>query len=153
MKKRALIACVVLAALASAVYAADLAVIVNPQNPVRSMTLAELTRIMKGKAPMWPTGHSITIVLREPDSPMMKLVAEKVMGVGAEDAKKSLSDPNRKASTPVVFTDSDEDIVKFVGSNSSAIGFVDVYSITGAVKVIKIDDKQPFDPGYVLRAH
>jgi ABC-type phosphate transport system substrate-binding protein len=153
MKKRALIAFVALAALASAVYSADLAVIVNPQNPVRSMTLAELTKILKGKSAMWPTGHNITIVLREPDSPMMKLVAEKIMGIGAEDAKKTLSDPNRKATAPVVFAGSDEDIVKFVGSNSSAIGFVDVYNITGAVKVLKIDDKQPFDPGYVLKAH
>ena len=153
MKKRALIACFVLAALATAIYAADLAVIVNPQNPVRSMTLAELTKILKGKSSMWPTGHNITVVLREPDSPMMKLVAEKVMGVGAEDAKKTLSDPNRKSSAPVVFAGSDEEIVKFVGSNSSALGFVDVYNITGAVKVIKIDDKQPFDPGYALKAH
>lgn len=153
MKKRALITCVVLAALASAVYAADLAVIVNPQNPVRSMTLAELTKILKGKSAIWPTGHNITVVLRDADSPMMKVVAEKVMGVGAEDAKKTLNDPNRKTSSPVVFAASDEDIVKFVGANSSAIGFVDVYNITGAVKVIKIDDKQPFDPGYVLKAH
>lgn len=161
MNKRVSFACVLLASLtlvvsfivASAVYAADLAVIVNPQNPVRSMTLAELTRILKGKAPVWPTGHNITIVLRDPDSPMMRLVAEKIMGVGAEDAKKSLNDPSRKSSSPVVFAGSDEDIVKFVGSNTSAIGFVDVYNITGSVKVIKIDDKQPFDPGYVLKAH
>jgi ABC-type phosphate transport system substrate-binding protein len=153
MTKRALFACVVLAALATAVYAADLAVIVNPQNPVKSITLAELTKIMKGKSVMWPTGHNITIVVREPDSAAMKLVAEKVMGVGAEDAKKSLSDPARKSAAAVVFAGSDEDIVKFVGSNSSAIGFVDVYNITGAVKVVKIDDKQPFDPGYVLKAH
>jgi len=153
MTKRVLICSLVLAALASAVYAADLAVIVNPQNPVKSMTLAELTKILKGKSPSWPTGHNITIVLRDGDSPMLKLVAEKIMGVGADDARRALSDPSRKATAPVVFATTDEDIVKFVGSNSSAIGFVDVYNITGAVKVIKIDDKQPFDPGYVLKAH
>jgi len=152
MTKRALIACFALAAVATALYAADLAVIVNPQNPVKSMTVAELAKILRGKSAIWPTGHNITIVLRDPDSPMMKLVAEKVMGTGLEDAKKALNDPNRKTSAPVVFAGSDEDIVKFVGSNASAIGFVDVYNITGAVKVIKIDDKQPFDPGYVLKA-
>jgi hypothetical protein len=31
------------------------------------------------------------------------------------------------------------------------VGVIDVYNITGGVKVIKIDDKQPFDPGYVLK--
>lgn len=153
MKKRVLMACLLLGAVASALYAADLAVIVNPQNPVRSMTQAELGKILKGKSAMWPTGHNITIVMRDPDSPAMKLVAEKLMGAAVEDAKKTLSDPNRKTSVPVVFAGSDEEIVKFVGSNASAIGFVDVYNITGSVKVIKIDDKQPFDPGYVLKAH
>jgi hypothetical protein len=28
-----------------------------------------------------------------------------------------------------------------------------VYNITSGVKVIRIDDKQPFDPGYVLKGH
>ena len=46
---------------------------------------------------------------------------------------------------------SDEEIVKAVETNPTAVGIVDVYSITGGVKVIKIDEKQPFDPGYVLK--
>jgi hypothetical protein len=48
---------------------------------------------------------------------------------------------------------SDEDIVKTVEANPTAIGIVDVYNITSGVKVIRIDDKQPFDPGYVLKGH
>ena len=38
-------------------------------------------------------------------------------------------------------------------SSPGAIGVVDVYNITSGVKVIKIDDKQPFDPGYILKGH
>jgi hypothetical protein len=30
---------------------------------------------------------------------------------------------------------------------------VDVYNISGGVKVIRIDEKQPFDPGYALKGH
>jgi hypothetical protein len=40
-----------------------------------------------------------------------------------------------------------------VQAKSAAIGVVDVYNITSGVKVVKIDDKQPFDPGYVLKGH
>jgi ABC-type phosphate transport system substrate-binding protein len=154
MKRYAWIAIGALAALmATAVYSADLAIIVNPSNPVRAMTLGELGKIVKGKSTTWPTGHGITLVLRDPGTPAMRLFVEKVMGMGGDEAKAMLNDTARKAAGPVVFADSDADIVKLVESNSSAIGVVDVYNITGGVKVIKIDDKQPFDPGYVLKAH
>jgi ABC-type phosphate transport system substrate-binding protein len=155
MRKRAwIVCCLLLATLASAaIYAADLAVIVHPGNPVRAMTLAEFAKVLKGKSATWPTGRNITVVMRDPGSPAMKFLVEKVMGVGADEAKSILTDPSRRGSAPVVFAESDEEIVKLVGANSSAIGVVDVYNITGSVKVIKIDEKQPFDPGYALKSH
>ena len=52
---------------------------------------------------------------------------------------------------PVVFAQSDEEVLKIVEGNAGAVGVIDVYNITGGVKVLKIDDKQPFDPGYVLK--
>jgi ABC-type phosphate transport system substrate-binding protein len=153
MRNRLLIVSLLLAAAASAAYATELAIVVNPANPVRSMSLVELAKILKGKSAGWPSGRSITVVLRDPASPAMKFFAEKVLGVGSEEAKAILSDPARKSTVPVVFAQSDEEIVKFVGANAAAIGVVDVYNITGSVKVIKLEDKQPFDPGYVLKGH
>jgi ABC-type phosphate transport system substrate-binding protein len=154
MRNRVLIFSLLLvAAAATAAYATDFAVIVNPSNPVRAMSLAELGKILKGKSPIWPTGHNVAIVLRDPGSPSMKFVIEKAMGVGVEEGEKLLSDTSRRASSPVTFAQSDAEIVKIVESNPSAIGVVDVYNISGGVKVIRIDDKQPFDPGYVLKGH
>jgi hypothetical protein len=41
--------------------------------------------------------------------------------------------------------------VRIVEGNPGAIGIIDVYNVTGGVKVVKIEEKQPFDPGYVLK--
>jgi ABC-type phosphate transport system substrate-binding protein len=154
MRNRVLIfGLLLVAAAATAAYATEFAVIVNPSNPVRAMSLAEFGRILKGKSPIWPTGRNVAIVLRDPGSPGMKFVIEKVMGVGVEEGEKLLSDATHRTSSPVTFAQSDAEIVKFVESNPSAIGVVDVYNISGGVKVIRIDDKQPFDPGYVLKGH
>lgn len=153
MRNRVLIVSLLLAGIVSAAYATEFAIVVNPTNPARSVSLADLAKILKGKTAAWPTGKSITVVMRDPSSPAMKFFTEKVLGVGADEAKSVLSDSARKSSSPVVFAQSDEEIVKFVGSNASAIGVVDVYNITGSVKVIKIDEKQPFDPGYILKGH
>jgi len=141
------------AALAVAVYATDFAVIVHPTNTVRAMTLVELGKIFKGKSVMWPSGRNITLVLREPNQPAMRFVIEKVMGVGLEEGKAALTDASRKSTSSVVFVPGDEDVVKAVEASPGALGIVDVYNITGGVKVIKIDDKQPFDPGYALKGH
>ena len=132
-------------------FAADFAVIVNPANPAKVMALADLGKIFKGKTSTWANGRNVTIVLREPSTASMKFIIEKVMGVDVEQGKTILSDPTRKSASQVVFLNSDEEIVKAVETNPTAVGIVDVYSITGGVKVIKIDEKQPFDPGYVLK--
>lgn len=154
MRTRALsVVCVLILTIVTVTFATDFAVIVNPANPAKAITLADLGKMFKGKTATWANGRSVTIVLREPSTPSMKFVVEKIMGVDAEQGKAMLSDPGRKTAVPVVFLNSDEEIVKAVETNPTAIGVVDVYSITGGVKVIKIDEKQPFDAGYVLKGH
>ena len=145
--------CLLLLTVVTAAFATDFAVIINPANPAKAMTLADLGKMFKGKTATWANGRNVTIVLREPTTPAMKFVIEKVMGVDSEQGKTILADPGRKAAVPVIFLNSDEEIVKAVETNPTAIGVVDVYSITGGVKVIRIDEKQPFDPGYVLKGH
>jgi hypothetical protein len=83
----------------------------------------------------------------------MKFVIEKVLGGTVDEGKAMLNDPSRKTTVPVVFAGSDEEVLKLVGGNAGAIGVIDVYNITSDVKVVKIDEKQPFDPGYVLKGH
>jgi ABC-type phosphate transport system substrate-binding protein len=147
------VVCLLVAIVVGAAYATDFAVIVNPANPARAMTLVELGKMFKGKTAAWANGRNVTIVLHNPSSPEMKFVVEKVMGVEFGAGKEVLVDPVRKGMAPVVFLDSDEEIVKAVATNSGAVGIIDVYSINGSVKVIKIDEKQPFDPGYALKGH
>jgi len=153
MRNRFLILSALLMSVAAGAFATDFAVIVHTSNPVRAMTLADLGKMFKGKSGTWPTGRSIMLVLREPSQPAMKFVIERVMGVGLEEGKAILTEGNRKSTAPVVFVPSDADVVKAVEASPGALGIVDVYNISGAVKVIKIDEKQPFDPGYVLKGH
>ena len=138
---------------ASVAFAKDFAVIVHPSNAAKAMSLADLGKILREKTTNWPNGRVITVVIRDPNSPAMKFVIEKAMGGTAEDGKAILNEESRKPAASIIFVSSDEDIVKTVEANPTAIGIVDVYNITSGVKVIRIDDKQPFDPGYVLKGH
>jgi|ERR1700761_5074008 ABC-type phosphate transport system substrate-binding protein len=153
MRNRLLTLGVALLIAASVAFGTDFAVVVNPGNPVRQMTLADLAKIFKAKTTAWPGGKNITIVMREPDTAAAKSIIEKVLGGTFEDAKAVLTEPGRKTTVPVVFAASDDEVLKVVEGNAGAIGVIDVYNITGGVKVVKIDDKQPFDPGYALKGH
>jgi len=140
-----------MAAAASVAFATEFAVIVNPANTAKAMSLADLGKILRAKTTTWPGGRVITVVIRDPNQPEMKFVVEKVLGVGIEEGKSILNEQSHKSAASVIFVASDEDVVKAVEANPTAIGIVDVYSITSRVKVVRIDDKQPFDPGYVLK--
>ena len=153
MRNRLLIFCLLILGLASVTFATDFAVVVNPANPIHELTLVELGKIFRAKTTIWGNGRNITIVLRDPDSPGMKFVIEKVFGGAFEEGRSALTDPARKSTVPVVFAASDDEVLKIVGGNAGAIGVIDVYNITSGVKVVKIDEKQPFDPGYVLKGH
>jgi ABC-type phosphate transport system substrate-binding protein len=154
MQNRLMAVCLLaaVAVAATAVYATDFAVIVHPNNQTKTMALADLGKIFRGKTAAWPNGRGITLVLRDPSSPAMKFIIEKVMGVSVDEGKAALTEASRgKSGGAIVFVTSDQDVVKAVEASSNAIGVIDVYNITSGVKVIKIDDKQPFDPGYVLK--
>lgn len=151
MRKRLTIVCLLVVAAATTVFATDFAVIVNPANPVRQMSLADLGKIFKAKTASWTSGKPITIVLRDPGSSGTRFIIEKVLGGSFDEDKALLTSSNRKSNVPVIFADSDEQILKIVESDPGAIGVIDVYNITSGVNVVKIDDKQPFDPGYVLK--
>src|ERR1700723_3097769 len=135
MRNRLLIIGVLVLSVASVAFGTDYAIVVNPANPLRALSLVELGKIFKAKTTIWPAGKGITQVLRGT----------------FEEEKAVLNDPGRKNAVPVVFAESDEEVMRIVGGNAGAVGVIDVYNITGGVKVIKIDDKQPFDPGYVLK--
>jgi ABC-type phosphate transport system substrate-binding protein len=151
MRKGLFIVCLLLVGAASVAFATDFAVVVNPSNPVREMTLLDLGKMFRAKTASWPGGKNITIVLRDPASSGGKFIIEKVLGGTVDEGKAVLNDASRKLTVPVVFADSDDEVLKIVEGNAGAIGVIDVYNITGGVKVVKIDDKQPFDPGYALK--
>ena len=50
-------------------------------------------------------------------------------------------------------SDTDEDLLRTVEATPGAVGLLDVYAINGSVKVLRIDGKLPFDPGYAFKGN
>jgi hypothetical protein len=59
----------------------------------------------------------------------------------------------RMSHPAIVVVDSDEALINQVEGTPGAVGLVDVYSITGGVKVLKLAGKLPLEPGYALHGN
>jgi hypothetical protein len=91
----------------------------------------------------------VTIILRDPSTPAMKVAAEKFFDASADKIKALI------AANPAYFVivNSDADVIRMVESLSGAIGLIDIYSITSSVNVVKVNGKLPLEPGYALHGN
>ena len=133
-------------------HARDIALVANKENGVKSVSEAELIKIAKGTLTQWPNGQPITLVLRIPASPAMKLVLDKVYEMPPPAVNDLIYTANhRRPETPAfVIVNSDEAVLKKVMARPGTIGLVNVYSITGSVRVLKVGGKFPLERGYLL---
>ena len=144
-----------LALLGASAAAKDVALISNKSNSLPAIALPDLVKVCKGQLSRWPDGKPVTIVMRRPGSAEMKLVEEKVYAVNSQDVREIIASANHSRSDrpAIILGDSDEEIIRKVQSMPGAVGLVDLYSITGAVQVIKIGGKLPLEAGYPLHGN
>jgi ABC-type phosphate transport system substrate-binding protein len=137
------------------VHAKDIALVANKAGGVDSITMVDLVKVCKGQTSRWPDGKPVTVILREPGSPDMKVLVEKVYGVSVDELRDLIATANHgRANHPaIIVVNTDEDIIHRVQSTPGTVGMVDVYSITGAVTVVKIGGKLPLEPGYPLHGN
>lgn len=153
--RRTLSVCLFLAASVSLAGARDLALVSNKANAVSAVTLPDLVKFSKGQTNHWPDGKSVTLIMRSPSAPEMKLFVEKVYEVPESQVKQIISAANhgRMGHPAVMIVDSDEELVNKVASIPGAIGVVDVYAINSSVAVVKLAGKLPLEPGYLLHGN
>ncbi len=129
--------------------AKQLAVVVDKANTTAELTLPELVKILKGENHRWPDGKAVTVVLRDPSTPEMQTAMQKIYKMQPDELKAMIA----AHKSAIVVANSEEELLKMVGSTPGAIGLVDVYSITNQVIVLKIDGKLPLQQGYVLKTN
>jgi len=135
--------------------AKDMALVSNKTNSLPPIALADLVKVCKGQMGRWPDGKPVTVVMRQPGSADLKIVEEKIYASTSQDVRDVIASANHnRAERPaIILGNSDEEIIRKVESMPGAVGLVDVYSITGAVQVVKIGGKLPLESGYPLHGN
>jgi hypothetical protein len=146
---RALLALVCILVCGEIAAAHDVALVIHKGSPVKVIKADDLAKMIETHK--WPDGHDLIIVLTDPSSLEMRIVAQKLLSLTRDEFKQLIAATNKNKLTFWVVS-SDEEALKIVQSNTSTIGLVNVYSINSSVDVLKIDDKLPLEPGYVLHS-
>ena len=130
----------------------NLAVVMSTGSKLSDVPLADLSKLCKGIQKAWPDGKSFTLVIKNPESPEMRVAVQKLFGDPSGDPKTAIAKLNESRVT-VKIVGSDEELLRAVESTPGAVGILDVYSINSSVKVLRVDGKLPFDVGYALKGN
>jgi ABC-type phosphate transport system substrate-binding protein len=130
----------------------NMAVIASAASKLSDVPLAELAKLCKGSQKTWSDGRSFTLIMKDPESPDMHVVLQKLFGMAPADLKANLVKLNESREL-VKIVASDDDLLRAVAATPGAVGVVDVYTINSSVKVLRIDGKLPFDVGYALKSN
>jgi len=130
----------------------NLAVVMSTGSKLSDVPLADLIKLCKGIQKAWPDGKSFTLVIKNPESPEMRVAVQKLFGDPSGDPKTAIAKLN-ESRVAVKIVSSDEELLRAVESTPGAVGILDVYSINSSVKVLRVDGKLPFDVGYALKGN
>jgi hypothetical protein len=128
--------------------ASDVAVVASKDSRFRMVKASDLVKMIKTTHKR-PDGYDLTVFLTDPSSPEMQIVAQKLLSLTPDEFKRLIDAANKSRVTFRVVS-GDEEALNALQSNPAAIGLVNVYSINSNVEVLKIDDKLPLEPGYIL---
>jgi ABC-type phosphate transport system substrate-binding protein len=132
----------------------DLAIIVHRSNSVENLSLAELREYFLAERSSWSTRQKIRVAMREPGSSEREVVLRLICGMirdqdfttyflRAKFSEQVIEEPRSLNSTP--------DMIRFVANVSGAIGYVRADEVDPSVRVIRVDNLAPGDPGYKLK--
>jgi ABC-type phosphate transport system substrate-binding protein len=127
----------------------EVAVVVNPKNPVTNVTRFDLRKIFAGEKQTWSGGLAIKVVVRVPGA-YERVVLLRLLGMSESEYKQHwialVFHGDAQAEPVAVFSNGmqKEAIVAFPG----AIALVDPADVKPGMKVLKVDGHLPGEPGY-----
>ncbi len=132
---------------------AGIAVIVNTDNPVDQLSLADLQRIVLGERRSWSARIPVVLMMRKQESPERILVLQKACHMTEAEYHQYWTGKifrGEVTSEPVALP-SVGTALNFVSSIKGGISFVDAASVRPGIRVMRIDGRRPGEKGYPLQ--
>jgi ABC-type phosphate transport system substrate-binding protein len=132
-----------------------LAVVVNKSNPVDSLSITQLRKLIVGDSRTWQDKKAVALVMRDPSSKVSQCVLSAIVRLSGADYRRYVMNAEFRGEEPLAFkvANSDADAGTLVTGSEGGLAVVEANSlpvIGNAVKVVHIEGKAPGEPGYPL---
>jgi phosphate transport system substrate-binding protein len=129
----------------------EVAVVVNPKNPISNITKSELRKVFAGEKRTWAGGLSIKLVVRVTGS-YERVVLLRLLGMSESEYKQywiaQVFRGEAQAEPVALFSNGMQK--EAIGALPGAIALVMVGDVKTGMKVIKVDGLMPGATGYPL---
>jgi ABC-type phosphate transport system substrate-binding protein len=121
-----------------------MAVVVNKENNVGTVSAAHLSRIFRSEIKRWPDGKIVVLVLHKDSAGETETLQR--LNKMSDGEWKALIAAHRDS---IQIVDSDAEVIRIVQSTPGAVGLVDVRSVDNTINVVRVDGKLPMESGYL----
>jgi ABC-type phosphate transport system substrate-binding protein len=148
----ALFASISVTAFAAQPRGGDLAIVVHPDTPVSSLTFADLRKVFLGERQYWNANVPVVLLIRAPTSSERDAVLNVIYQMREPQFKQYWIAKIFRAemTSPPKLVYSNESANQLVSSIPGTIAFMAASDVKPGVKVLRVDDHLPGEPGYRL---
>jgi len=129
-----------------------LAIVVNRNNPLSEISLADLRRVFRGQRSRWTNGRRVTLVMRDAGAPEREAIIQGLYGLDEAQYRRTFLQAvfsGEAAEAPKTLA-STNGVLRFVYNVPGAIGYVRARDVNASVKMLRVDGRLPGEPGYRL---
>src|SRR5215475_94122 len=131
----------------------DVAVIVNPSNPVDSISFLELRKIFAGERQSWNSGLPVFVLVRAPQARERDVLLNQVLRMNESEykqhwVKKIYSGEVQREPLALLSNGMQLEAVR---AEKGGIALITMADVRQGVKVLKVDGHLPGAEGYVLK--
>jgi len=131
----------------------DIAVVVHPDTPISSLTLAEVRKVFLGDRQYWSTNIPVVLLIRAPVARERDVVLKIIYQMSESQFKQywiaKIFRAESATAPKVVY--SNDMANQLVTAIPGAIAFVDSKDVKPGTKVLRVDGRLPGEAGYPLR--
>src|SRR5713226_3127420 len=99
----------------------NMAVVAPAGSKLQDVPLAELAKLCKGAQKTWADGRNFTLVMRDPESPDLRVAVQKLFGIPPSEVKSAIAKLNETRAV-VRIVESDEELLRTVEATPGAVG-------------------------------
>jgi ABC-type phosphate transport system substrate-binding protein len=142
--QRPVVLCVFLLTFLTPCFAHHMAVVVNKENNVGTVSAAHLSRIFRSEIKKWQDGKPVVLVLHRESAGETETL-ERLNKMSDNEWKAAIA----AHKDSIMMAGSDAEVLKIVQSTPGAVGLVDVRSVDNTINVVRVDGKLPMESGYL----